>query len=101
MDVKLREFHAAYCAAYDKLSTADEKLSDARRYSELYVSSVGNFPEASLTLSGDYSDDRVLKIPRQLLVNTVSEYISLLQDEVDEAEGEVYDLINSMQEDDR
>ena len=101
MDAKLREFHAAYCAAYDKLSTADEKLSDARRYSELYVSSVGNFPEASLTLSGDYSDDRVLKIPRNLLSETVTEYISLLSDEVDEAEGELQDLINSMKEDDR
>lgn len=101
MDAKLREFHAAYCAAYDKLSTADEKLSDARRYSELYVSSVGNFPEASLTLSGDYSDDRVLKIPRNLLAQTVTEYISLLADEVDAAEGELQDLINSMKEDDR
>lgn len=101
MDAKLREFHAAYCAAYDKLSTADEKLSDARRYSELYVSSVGNFPEASLTLSGDYATNRSLNIPRNLLAQVVTDYISLLADEVDEAEGELQDLINSMKEDDR
>lgn len=101
MDVKLREFHAAYCTAYDKLSTADEKLSEARSYSELYVSSPSNFPKASLSLSGDYANDRVLKIPRNLLAETVTEYISLLSDEVDEAEGELQDLINSMKEDDR
>lgn len=99
MDVKLREFHASYCAAYEKLSTADEKLSDARRYSELYVSSVSNFPEASLALSGDFAADRTLNIPRNLLAQTVEEYISLLTDEVDEAEGELQDLINSMTED--
>lgn len=99
MDAKLREFHAAYCAAYDKLSTADDKLSDARNYSELYVSSNANFPTAKVILSGEYATSRTLEIPRQLLANTVSEYISLLMDEVDEAEGEVYDLINSLKED--
>lgn len=101
MDAKLREFHADYCAAYDKLSTADEKLSDARSYSELYVSNAGNLPEASLTLSGDYSINRTLNIPRNLLAQVVTDYTSLLADEVDEAEGELQDLINSMKEDDR